>query len=176
MKYMVYRGRITPAYRSPLRICMQYFLVTRVLSKVEVARLWIACPMTGSSCTILITEVLEFLVSVFRFFDHVVLVHFLGLNISVAIPSITKAPFPSKFVPCFLIKVLEKMPHSFGRKLKLTDLYHVNIGMPTMPFLYAMDFIEVLKKKHASGSYKEMVKRPLIFSSQFSNSVYCHGN
>ena len=31
------------------------------------------------------------------------------------------------------------------------------IGMPNMPFLYAMDFINVLKKKHASGSYKEMV-------------------
>ncbi|KAJ6326912.1 hypothetical protein OIU78_013908 [Salix suchowensis] len=65
---------------------MQCFLVTRVLSKVEVARSWIACPMTGSSCTILITEVLEFLA-----------------------------------------------------------------------FLYAMDLIDVLKKKHASGSYKEMV-------------------
>ncbi|CAK7355794.1 unnamed protein product [Dovyalis caffra] len=31
------------------------------------------------------------------------------------------------------------------------------LGMPNMPFLYAMDFIEVLKKKHASGSYKEMI-------------------
>ncbi|OVA08065.1 Peptidase C13 [Macleaya cordata] len=31
------------------------------------------------------------------------------------------------------------------------------LGMPNMPFLYAVDFIEVLKKKHASGSYKEMV-------------------
>ncbi|KAE9614175.1 hypothetical protein Lal_00016625 [Lupinus albus] len=31
------------------------------------------------------------------------------------------------------------------------------LGMPNMPYLYAMDFIEVLKKKHASGSYKEMV-------------------
>ncbi|KAI3858127.1 hypothetical protein MKX03_022446 [Papaver bracteatum] len=31
------------------------------------------------------------------------------------------------------------------------------LGMPNMPFLYAADFIEVLKKKHASGSYKEMV-------------------
>ncbi|PRQ18097.1 putative legumain protein [Rosa chinensis] len=31
------------------------------------------------------------------------------------------------------------------------------LGMPNMPFLYAMDFIKVLKKKHASGSYKEMV-------------------
>lgn len=27
-----------------------------------------------------------------------------------------------------------------------------------MPFLYAMDFMEVLKKKHASGTYKEMVR------------------
>lgn len=26
-----------------------------------------------------------------------------------------------------------------------------------MPFLYATDFIEVLKKKHTSGGYKEMV-------------------
>ncbi|KAJ6798745.1 vacuolar-processing enzyme beta-isozyme 1 [Iris pallida] len=31
------------------------------------------------------------------------------------------------------------------------------LGMPNMPYLYAVDFIEVLKKKHASNSYKEMV-------------------
>lgn len=31
------------------------------------------------------------------------------------------------------------------------------LGMPNMPFLYAMDFIDVLKKKHASGTYREMV-------------------
>lgn len=31
------------------------------------------------------------------------------------------------------------------------------LGMPNMPYLYAMDFIEVLKKKHASGTYKKMV-------------------
>lgn len=27
-----------------------------------------------------------------------------------------------------------------------------------MPYLYAKDFIDVLKKKHASGTYKEMVR------------------
>lgn len=31
------------------------------------------------------------------------------------------------------------------------------LGMPNLPYLYAMDFIDVLKKKHASGGYKEMV-------------------
>ncbi|KAI9173954.1 hypothetical protein LWI28_009278 [Acer negundo] len=31
------------------------------------------------------------------------------------------------------------------------------LGMPNMPYLYAMEFIEVLKKKHAANSYKEMV-------------------
>ncbi|KAL0282036.1 UNVERIFIED_CONTAM: Vacuolar-processing enzyme, partial [Sesamum angustifolium] len=31
------------------------------------------------------------------------------------------------------------------------------LGMPNMPYLYANDLIEVLKKKHASGTYKEMV-------------------
>nr|AWD84473.1 asparaginyl endopeptidase 1 [Pigea enneasperma] len=31
------------------------------------------------------------------------------------------------------------------------------LGMPNMPYLYAMDFLEVLKKKHASKSYREMV-------------------
>ncbi|CAA0838861.1 Vacuolar-processing enzyme beta-isozyme [Striga hermonthica] len=31
------------------------------------------------------------------------------------------------------------------------------LGMPNMPFLYGKDFIDVLKKKHASGTYKEMV-------------------
>lgn len=30
--------------------------------------------------------------------------------------------------------------------------------MPNLPFVYAMDFIEVLKKKHAAKGYKEMVK------------------
>ncbi|MED6110071.1 hypothetical protein PIB30_039516 [Stylosanthes scabra] len=31
------------------------------------------------------------------------------------------------------------------------------LGMPNTPILYAMDFIDVLKKKHASGGYKKMV-------------------
>ncbi|XP_057773583.1 vacuolar-processing enzyme [Salvia miltiorrhiza] len=31
------------------------------------------------------------------------------------------------------------------------------LGMPNMPYLYAKDFIDVLKKKHESGTYKEMV-------------------
>ncbi|KAL4346613.1 hypothetical protein GQ457_17G020940 [Hibiscus cannabinus] len=31
------------------------------------------------------------------------------------------------------------------------------LGMPNMPFLYAMDFLDVLMKKHAAGSYREMV-------------------
>ncbi|XP_039022701.1 vacuolar-processing enzyme-like isoform X3 [Hibiscus syriacus] len=31
------------------------------------------------------------------------------------------------------------------------------LGMPNMPFLYAMDFLDVLKKKHAAGSYRETV-------------------
>ncbi|KAJ4759520.1 Vacuolar-processing enzyme [Rhynchospora pubera] len=31
------------------------------------------------------------------------------------------------------------------------------LGMPNMPYLYAGDFIEVLRKKHAANSYKKMV-------------------
>ncbi|XP_054775915.1 legumain-like isoform X2 [Prosopis cineraria] len=31
------------------------------------------------------------------------------------------------------------------------------LGMPNPPYIYAKDFIDVLKKKHASGGYKEMV-------------------
>ncbi|XP_020594759.1 vacuolar-processing enzyme-like, partial [Phalaenopsis equestris] len=31
------------------------------------------------------------------------------------------------------------------------------LGMPTYPYLYADDLISVLKKKHASNSYKSMV-------------------
>ncbi|XP_060207272.1 legumain [Lycium barbarum] len=43
------------------------------------------------------------------------------------------------------------------------------LGMPNMPFLYAKDFIEVLKKKHASGTYKEMV---LYIEACESGSVF----
>lgn len=32
-------------------------------------------------------------------------------------------------------------------------------GMPTSPYLYADDLNDVLKKKHASGTYKSMVSR-----------------
>ncbi|WJX94609.1 legumain [Trifolium repens] len=31
------------------------------------------------------------------------------------------------------------------------------LGMPNMPYVYAMDFIDVLKKKHASKGYKKML-------------------
>ncbi|KAG2408337.1 hypothetical protein LR48_Vigan01g216800 [Vigna angularis] len=31
------------------------------------------------------------------------------------------------------------------------------LGMPNLPYLYAMDFVDVLKKKHASRGYKKMV-------------------
>ena len=31
------------------------------------------------------------------------------------------------------------------------------LGMPTSPYLYAKDLIEVLQKKHASGTYKSLV-------------------
>ncbi|XP_045788398.1 legumain isoform X2 [Trifolium pratense] len=31
------------------------------------------------------------------------------------------------------------------------------LGMPNMPYVYAMDFIDVLRKKHASKGYKKMV-------------------
>lgn len=34
-----------------------------------------------------------------------------------------------------------------------------NSGMPNLPYLYAAEFIEVLKKKHESQSYKEMVRQ-----------------
>ena len=33
----------------------------------------------------------------------------------------------------------------------------ITIGMPNMPFLYADDFIQVLKFKYASHTYNEMV-------------------
>nr|GEZ39979.1 vacuolar-processing enzyme-like [Tanacetum cinerariifolium] len=31
------------------------------------------------------------------------------------------------------------------------------VGMPTLPYMYANDLIEVLKKKHAAGTYKSLV-------------------
>nr|QCW05331.1 asparaginyl endopeptidase 2 [Viola philippica] len=31
------------------------------------------------------------------------------------------------------------------------------LGMPNLPYVYAMDFIDTLKKKHAANSYREMV-------------------
>ncbi|MCD7453545.1 hypothetical protein HAX54_021280 [Datura stramonium] len=43
------------------------------------------------------------------------------------------------------------------------------LGMPNMPFLYGKDFIEVLKKKYASGTYKEMV---LYIEACESGSVF----
>ncbi|GFQ04022.1 vacuolar-processing enzyme [Phtheirospermum japonicum] len=43
------------------------------------------------------------------------------------------------------------------------------LGMPNMPYLYAKDFIDVLKKKHASGTYGEMV---LYIEACESGSVF----
>ena len=38
-----------------------------------------------------------------------------------------------------------------------TTLLGLLAGMPNLPYVYGKDFIEVLKKKHASKGYKEMV-------------------
>lgn len=37
-------------------------------------------------------------------------------------------------------------------------LLYLNPGMPTNPYMYAGDLIDVLKKKYASGTYKSLVK------------------
>ena len=41
--------------------------------------------------------------------------------------------------------------------------YNFLSGMPTSPYLYADDLIEVLKKKHASGTYNKLVCYKLNF-------------
>jgi hypothetical protein len=33
-----------------------------------------------------------------------------------------------------------------------------NSGMPTYPYLYGDDLVDVLKKKHAAGTYKSLVR------------------
>lgn len=38
-------------------------------------------------------------------------------------------------------------------------LHGLFIGMPTSPALYANDLNDVLKKKHASGTYKSLVHK-----------------
>ncbi|KAF4364734.1 hypothetical protein F8388_013765, partial [Cannabis sativa] len=40
---------------------------------------------------------------------------------------------------------------------RLSLMILIIVGMPNMPFLYGMDFIEVLKKKHPAGTYRKMV-------------------
>ena len=36
-------------------------------------------------------------------------------------------------------------------------LLKTHVGMPNLPFFYAGDFIKVLRQKHASKSYSEMI-------------------
>ena len=48
----------------------------------------------------------------------------------------------------------------WGKEIDHTNSQFVE-GMPNLPYVYAMDFLEVLKKKHASGTYKKMVRRIL---------------
>lgn len=41
--------------------------------------------------------------------------------------------------------------------VRLIAIFVHILGMPSGPFMYAKDLIDVLKKKHASGTYKSMV-------------------
>jgi hypothetical protein len=43
--------------------------------------------------------------------------------------------------------------------------------MPTTPHLYAGDFLEALKKKHAAGTFKEMVIPCPFFFALFYNHM-----
>uniref|UniRef100_A0A7N0V896 Legumain prodomain domain-containing protein n=1 Tax=Kalanchoe fedtschenkoi TaxID=63787 RepID=A0A7N0V896_KALFE len=65
---------------------------------------------------------------------------------------------------------------------------HADPGMPTNPYLYANDVIDVLKKKHASGTYKSLhfrgpsVRRFDIYATTAANAeesswgTYCPGD
>lgn len=49
--------------------------------------------------------------------------------------------------------------NGFGPKKIDGSLSFLFAGMPTSPYLYANDLNDVLKKKHASGTYKSLVNR-----------------
>lgn len=44
------------------------------------------------------------------------------------------------------------------------------LGMPEKPYVVANDFVDVLKKKHAMGTYKQMV---YLYESLIK--IYMHG-
>ncbi|GJZ80555.1 peptidase C13, legumain [Tanacetum coccineum] len=51
------------------------------------------------------------------------------------------------------------------------------LGMPTNPYMYANDLIEVLKKKHAAGTYKSLVKeRTSNGNSNYGSHVMQYGD
>jgi len=56
-----------------------------------------------------------------------------------------------------LSSIKRELGLSLGRNSSQVILFF-DVGMPNMPYVYAMDFIDVLKKKHASGGYKKMVR------------------
>lgn len=45
----------------------------------------------------------------------------------------------------------------FWKKTLMIESLLLFSGMPTSPYLYAKDLNDVLKKKHASGTYKSLV-------------------
>ncbi|KAF4379911.1 hypothetical protein F8388_009583, partial [Cannabis sativa] len=69
---------------------------------------------------------------------------------------------PNDIGSSYTTQIMEALEFlAFGLvKSKLDHCYQLHavfVGMPNMPFLYGMDFIEVLKKKHAAGTYRKMV-------------------
>ncbi|KAF4356332.1 hypothetical protein G4B88_001207 [Cannabis sativa] len=69
---------------------------------------------------------------------------------------------PNDIGSSYTTQIMEALEFlAFGLvKSKLDHCYQLHaafVGMPNMRFLYGMDFIEVLKKKHAAGTYRKMV-------------------
>ncbi|KAF4355712.1 hypothetical protein G4B88_030312 [Cannabis sativa] len=80
-----------------------------------------------------------------------------GIPKFIKVVKITMCQSQCSLINKWFMKIIHRESVCAMSTTRLSLMILIIVGMPNMPFLYGMDFIEVLKKKHAAGTYREMV-------------------
>ncbi|KAF4375209.1 hypothetical protein G4B88_029607 [Cannabis sativa] len=80
-----------------------------------------------------------------------------GVPKFIKVVKITMCQSQCSLINKWFMKIIHRESVCAMSTTRLSLMILIIVGMPNMPFLYGMDFIEVLKRKHAAGTYRKMV-------------------
>lgn len=140
------------------------FLGTKLQLKEVAVKSWTVVPMITYSYTTPIMVVLGCLVSILLAISPYSFFSYFEFTIMSVLYEHVDWYSWRLYILCLIF-------YAFFMVLFYSLFYYVFPGMPTSPYLYANDLINVLNKKHASGTYNSLVHQIVSYDLEISQVI-----